>query len=172
MGTRSLTFVYDGQEPIINMYRQYDGYPTGHGAELAEFLAPFTLVNGLGINETRNVANGMGCLAAQLVHNFKGSVGGEESTSMKGRSPNLAGGFYLYPTSAVDCGQDYEYHIFDNVLTFLDEDGIERRTTELRIAITNRGCNFFGLTQSDTNERIFEGNLAEFTEFCTEKEVA
>jgi hypothetical protein len=138
------------------MYRQYDGYPTGHGAELAEFLAPFTLVNGLGINETRKVANGMGCLAAQLVANFKDG----------------AGGFYLYPTSAVDCGQDYEYHIFDNVITFLDEDGIERRTKELRIAITNRGCNFFGLTQSDTNERIFEGNLAEFTEFCTEKEVA
>jgi hypothetical protein len=156
MGTRSLTFVYDGKEPIINMYRQYDGYPTGHGAELAEFLAPFTLVNGLGINETRKVANGMGCLAAQLVTNFKDG----------------AGGFYLYPTSAVDCGQDYEYHIFDNVLTFLDEDGIERRTTELRIAITNRGCNLFGLTMSDTNERIFEGNLAEFTAFCTEKETA
>ena len=159
MGTRSLTFVYDGEEPIINMYRQYDGYPTGHGAELAEFLAPFTMVNGLGINETRKVANGMGCLAAQLVHKFKGSVGGEESTAMKGRSPNLAGGFYLYPTSAVDCGQDYEYHIYN-------KDG------ELRIAITNRGCNFFGLTQSDTNERIFEGNLAAFTEFCTEKEEA
>jgi hypothetical protein len=165
MGTRSLTFVYDSykdeagkivQEPIINMYRQYDGYPTGHGAELAEFLAPFTLVNGLGINETRKVANGMGCLAAQLVSNFKDG----------------AGGFYLYPTSAVDCGQDYEYHIFDNVLTFLDEDGIERRTKELRIAITNRGCNFFGLTQSDTNESIFEGSLAEFIEFCTEKEEA
>lgn len=156
MGTRSLTFVYDGQEPIINMYRQYDGYPTGHGAELAEFLSPFTLVNGLGINEDRKVANGMGCLAAQLVANFKDG----------------AGGFYLYPTSAVDCGQDYEYHIYDNVLTFLDEDGIERKTTELRIGITNRGCNFFGLTMSDKNERIFDGNLAEFTQFCTEKETA
>jgi hypothetical protein len=143
MGTRSLTFVYDGQEPIINMYRQYDGYPTGHGAELAEFLAPFTLVNGLGINETRKVANGMGCLAAQLVANFKDG----------------AGGFYLYPTSAVDCGQDYEYHIYN-------------KDNELHIAITNRGCNFFGLTQSETNESIFQGNLAEFTEFCKEKEVA
>jgi len=140
MGTRSLTFVYDDETPIINMYRQYDGYPTGHGAELAEFLAPFTLVNGLSTVETRKVANGMGCLAAQLVANFKSE----------------AGGFYLYPTSAVDCGQDYEYHIYN-------KDG------ELRIAITNRGCNFFGLTQSDTNESIFEGNLAEFTEFCTEK---
>ena len=32
MGTRSLTFVYDEYgEKIINMYRQYDGYPSGHG---------------------------------------------------------------------------------------------------------------------------------------------
>ena len=42
MGTRSLTFVYEKygqvQKPVVNMYRQFDGYPTGHGAELAEFL--------------------------------------------------------------------------------------------------------------------------------------
>jgi hypothetical protein len=94
-----------------------------------------------------------------LVHNFKGSVGGEESTAVKGRSPNLAGGFYLYPTSAVDCGQDYEYHIYK------DEQGI-------RVRITDRGCNMFGLTMSDKNEAIFDGTLAEFAEFCTEKEEA
>ena len=143
MGTRSLTFVYDGEEAIINMYRQYDGYPSGHGAELAEFLAPFHMVNGLGFNEGRKVANGMGCLAAQLVANFKSD----------------AGGFYLHPTSAVDCGQDYEYHIYK------DAEG-------LRVRITDRGCNMFGLTQSDKNDAIFDGNLAEFTEFCTEKETA
>jgi hypothetical protein len=141
MGTRSLTFVYDDETPIINMYRQYDGYPTGHGAELAEFLAPFTMVNGISTVETRKVANGMGCLAAQLVANFKSE----------------AGGFYLYPTSAVDCGQDYEYHVYHN--------GSEG----LRVSITNRGCNFFGLTQSDTDEKIFDGTVAEFTEFCKEK---
>ena len=146
MGTRSLTFVYDGETPIINMYRQYDGYPTGHGAELAEFLAQFDMVSGIPVGKDvkpRKMANGMGCLAAQLVANFK-----EE-----------AGQFYLYPTSAVDCGQDYEYHIYN-------------KDKELRVAITNRGCNLFGLTMSDTNERIFDGNLAEFTEFCTEKETA
>jgi hypothetical protein len=143
MGTRSLTFVYDGETPIINMYRQYDGYPTGHGAEIAEFLAPFNMVNGLQLNETRKVANGMGCLAAQLVANFKDG----------------AGQFYLYPTSAVDCGQDYEYHIYK------DAEG-------LRVRITDRGCNMFGLTMSDKNDAIFDGTLAEFTEFCTEKEEA
>ena len=144
MGTRSLTFVYDGEEPIINMYRQYDGYPSGHGAELAEFLTPFTMVNGIPVGDTRKIANGMGCLAAQMVTHFKAGEAGQ---------------FYLYPTSAVDCGQDYEYHIYK------DEQGI-------RVRITDRGCNMFGLTMSDKNEAIFDGTLAEFAEFCTEKEAA
>jgi hypothetical protein len=147
MGTRSLTFVYDGETPIINMYRQYDGYPTGHGAELAEFLTPFNMVNGIPVgrdNTERKIANGMGCLAAQLVSNFKGSDAGQ---------------FYLYPTSSVDCGQDYEYHIYK------DAEG-------LRVRITDRGCNMFGLTMSDKNDAIFDGSLTQFTEFCTEKEVA
>jgi len=144
MGTRSLTFVYDEQDVIINMYRQYDGYPSGHGLELAEFLAQFTMVNGLGVKETRKVANGMGCLAAQLVSNFK--VG-------------EAGQFYLYPATATDCGQDYEYHVYK------DAQG-------LRVRITDRGCNMFGLTMSDKNEAIFDGTVMEFFDFCTEKETA
>ena len=96
MGTRSLTFVYnDNKKPIINLYRQYDGYPSGHGAELAEFLAPLTLVNGFG-RDTANLANGMGCLAAQMVSHFK-----------KG-----CGTFYVMEVEDRDCGQDYEYHVF------------------------------------------------------------
>jgi hypothetical protein len=146
MGTRSLTFVYDGEEAIINMYRQYDGYPSGHGAELAEFLGQFEMGNGIPVGKTfeKKYANGMGCLAAQLVSNFKGTE---------------AGGFYLYPTSAVDCGQDYEYHIYK------DAEG-------LRVRITDRGCNMFGLTQSDKNEALFDGSVAELIEFCIEKETA
>lgn len=102
MGTRSLTFVYDGDSRVVCMYRQYDGYPSGHGAELADFLCEFdAVVNGLRVGETRKVANGMGCLAAQLVANFKAE----------------AGGFYLYPTNTNDAGQDYEYHVYeDNVV--------------------------------------------------------
>ena len=45
MGTRSLTYVYDdNNDPIICMYRQFDGYPTGHGSELADFLTPFKII--------------------------------------------------------------------------------------------------------------------------------
>ena len=87
MGTRSLTFVYDEQgNKIINLYRQYDGYPTGHGQELAEFL------------NNQKMYNGAGDLAALLVAHFK-------------KEPMH---YYLYPTDVEDCGQDYEYHIYSS----------------------------------------------------------
>ena len=97
MGTRSLTFVYEGEMPIINMYRQYDGYPTGHGQELADFLLSGELVNGY--SEKQSVQfNGMGCLAAQMIANFKNSVGG----------------FYIHSIDSTDCWQEYEYHVYED----------------------------------------------------------
>jgi len=97
MGTRSLTFVYEGEMPIINMYRQFDGYPTGHGRELAEFLTSGKLVNGY--SEKQSVQfNGMGCLAAQMIANFKNSVGG----------------FYIHSIDSTDCWQEYEYHVYED----------------------------------------------------------
>ena len=152
MGTRSLTFVYDSyrmnigklvHEPIINFYRQYDGYPTGHGAELAEFLSGGHIVNGIPLGKDAKFFNGMGDLAAQLVAHFK----------------QEAGGFYLYPVTTKDCGQDYEYHIYNF-------DG------QLKIIVMNCGCNFFGMTNDDTYAEIFNGSLPEFIEFCKEKETA
>lgn len=51
MSTRSNTLVIetDGNEEqiLVNMYRQMDGYPSGHGKELAEFLIKIRMVNGL-----------------------------------------------------------------------------------------------------------------------------
>ena len=64
MGTRSLTYIYDSHnEDILTcIYRQYDGYITGHGLELASYLSGFKIVNGLGArDENVKVANGMGC---------------------------------------------------------------------------------------------------------------
>jgi len=149
MGTRSLTFVYSESKsgekatPIMNMYRQYDGYPSGHGAELAEFLNDGRLVNGLSGMGKEKQFNGMGCLAAQMVANFKDG----------------AGSFYLYPVTTTDCGQDYEYHV-RNI------DG------EFKITVFNCGVNFFGLTQSEQHDKIFEGNLSQFAEFCSAEELA
>jgi hypothetical protein len=78
------------------MYRQSDGYPAGMGNDLHSFLEPFHIVNGLKLNENRTVANGAGCLAAQLVCHFKDG----------------SGGIYLYPPNlGQNVGQEYEYHI-------------------------------------------------------------
>jgi hypothetical protein len=144
MGTRSLTFVYsesvEGKraEPIINMYRQFDGYPSGHGAELSEFLSGGKIVNGLRLGREGKFFNGMGDLAAQLVANFK-----KES-----------GGFYLYPVTAKDCGQDYEYHIY-NI------DG------EFKIEVYYCGCNIFGMSGDPEDVKfVFNGSLPEFVDFC------
>ena len=143
MGTRCLTFVYDGDEKIINMYRQFDGYPTGHGQELAQFLNSGDMTNGLTFGDTGIKFNGAGCLAAQLVGYFK----------------QEAGQFYLHPVTALDCGQDFEYHVHVN-------------GDDISIRVMSCGVNFFGFSQGDVHERIFDGNLAEFTEFCREKETA
>jgi hypothetical protein len=124
------------------MYRQFDGYPTGHGAELAEFLNGGELVNGLGVERDQLQFNGMGCLAASMVSHFK-------------KEP---GGFYIHPTDVRDCGQDYEYHVSE-------------KKNGLYVEVYNCGCNFFGAS-GDTHELIFQGSLKEFTEFCKEKETA
>jgi hypothetical protein len=145
MGTRSLTFVYENngtkEVPIMNMYRQFDGYPGGHGADLVDFLSGGNLVNGIGVN--KNVFNGMGCLAAQLIAKMKDG----------------AGGIYIYSVDTKNCGQDYEYHIYE------DGDGF-------KIKVFNCGVNFFGLTQSDKHDKIFEGDLYKFAEFCSGTELA
>lgn len=76
MGTRSITKVKDEfGKVILTMYRQMDGYLEGHGAELVEFLKGIQLTDGININDV-GVANGMGCLAAQLVAHFKDGPGG------------------------------------------------------------------------------------------------
>jgi len=97
MGTRSLTFIREKQdkENSINIYKQYDGYPDGYGLELAEFLNRYTIVNGYSSNDERVIANGVACLIAQFIAEFKKEVGG----------------LYVYPIKDRDCGQEYEYHI-------------------------------------------------------------
>ena len=99
MGTRSLTYVYVEDTPIMCMYRQFDGYPSGHGVELAEFLTQIEMGNGIsGEPELFSFANGMGCLAAQMIVNFK-------------KSP---GGLYIYPVELNQaCWQEYEYHVYE-----------------------------------------------------------
>lgn len=140
MGTRSLTYVYDGpladgdieQQPIVCMYRQYDGYPSGHGQELAEFLGNTQITNGYGADQKAPAwANGMGCLAAQVVAHFKDGVGG----------------VYLEaPQLNKDSGQEYEYHVY---------------TDEQQLMLKIMDIGFAG-----PNVTLFDGPMADALAFC------
>lgn len=72
MGTRSMTIVMDGSDELVRIYRQMDGYPEGHGLDLAR-LCDLKMVNG--ISGDKKVANGMGCLAAQIIAGLKDGPG-------------------------------------------------------------------------------------------------
>ena len=78
MGTRSNTFVKDEDGKIIcNMYRQYDGYLSGHGADLLSKFGEIKIINGIEMGQTVGThANGMGCFSAQMVAYFKQKIGG------------------------------------------------------------------------------------------------
>jgi len=107
MGTRSLTEVIETykddngkekKETLLTMYRQYDGYPSGMGKDLSEFLKSGKVVNGISMSETQRVFNGAGCLAAQLVANFKEG----------------AGNIYIHKPKSRNCGEEYIYQIIVN----------------------------------------------------------
>lgn len=142
MGTRSLTYVYDGvrtpANAVLCLYRQMDGYPSGHGQELFEFLDGVEIVNGFSLlpSDNDNKANGMGCLAAQLVAHFKEGIGG----------------FYLQPPKAkADSGQDYEYHIHG---------GYDEKP---QITVT-----VYDVPYKKPKKQLFNGSVEQFGQFITE----
>jgi hypothetical protein len=98
MGTRSLTIFNDEwkNEEIVVFYRQYDGYPEGHGTELLTFIDNMKIVNGISLYKDERIANGMGCLAAQVISHFK-----EET-----------GNFYLYSAGTRDIGEEFIYTLY------------------------------------------------------------
>jgi len=98
MGTRSLT-VFNNEwdnEEIVVLYRQFDGYPTGHGRDLLSFLNNMKIVNGISPNEKRKIANGMGCLSAQIVAYLK----------------EAPGDFYLHSAGTRDIGEEFIYTLY------------------------------------------------------------
>lgn len=104
MGTRSITTIIDNQwgkpEKVCTMYAQFDGYPSGHGVALFDFLVKMKPCNGLGGKAPQGMewANGAGCLAAQMIKHFKDGPGG----------------FYMTKTRTTLAGEDYGYEITFN----------------------------------------------------------
>ena len=110
MGTRSTTHIVEipahlrttGIElrkisrlkPLVSIYGQCDGYPSGHGKDIAKFIKKMQIVNGIrGGHVAGTHANGAGCFAAQFIKRFKTGIGS------------------IYVTDASD-RQDYDYFIY------------------------------------------------------------
>ena len=80
MATRSLVRFARREEGVsfsehpekieVQVYKHWDGYPSGHPTQLANWLVNKRIINGL-TSDSYNVANGLGCLAAQYIAAFK-----------------------------------------------------------------------------------------------------
>lgn len=95
MGTRSTVKFYNefSEKPIVCIYQQYDGYISGVGHELAEWLKDKKVLNGFSGHKMEDgFANGMSCLAAQYIAHNKKAIGG----------------FYIHD---LDDEQEYNYHV-------------------------------------------------------------
>lgn len=104
MSTRALTVIYhESGQPIVTIYCHSDGYPDGHGADLAKILKDRTLVSGIQIPEQKNASNGMSCLAATIVAELKTGIGD----------------IYLMPRG-INSGQEFEYHIYEDRVEIMD----------------------------------------------------
>ena len=71
MGTRSLTKIYDqfNNKVICSMYCQFDGYPSGVGAEIKDCIQGINVVNGYNSDTPKPFVNRMGRLATYLAKN-------------------------------------------------------------------------------------------------------
>jgi hypothetical protein len=96
MGTSAITHVHEGDlksRIILSIYRTCDGGEC-HKKQLKSFAKDFVIGNGIPWDRPAKFANGMSCLALQLVVHFKECPG------------------HFYVTSAGDMDCNYTYHVF------------------------------------------------------------
>ena len=142
MGTRSLTTFKEDHtnEEIVVLYRQYDGYPEGHGIDLFRFLNKMSMVNGIKPQEKRKISNGMSCLAAQMIAYFK----------------DEPGGFYLYRADTRDVGEEYVYTIYVN-----HNDDDNKNKIMVKVEKTSYDEDF----KNRFMEEIFDGQVDNYKEW-------
>ncbi|MFA5307550.1 MAG: hypothetical protein WC365_08935 [Candidatus Babeliales bacterium] len=119
MGTRSLTNLYteNGKELLVTIYRQFDGYPEGHGKQLQEIINNRRVVNGFSDKDREKKSfNGAGCLAAQLIHELKDDIGNiyintptPEFVCAEGFM-DIEYGYKLYPRDGIVWMEIYDLH--------------------------------------------------------------
>ena len=113
MGTRALTHIYDTPSKkledgsyqqgdlICTVYRQFDGYPENHGAELRDIIRGHRIVNGICPEDfdADKQSNGMGEFAIKMVSVLKNG--------------HPIGNIYMSPVEGWHDKDfiDFEYHV-------------------------------------------------------------
>ena len=103
MSTRSITHIHEmksmefAKERIVcSFYRHCDGYPTGHGDDLANWLKGKSLVNGISDGFNPNTMfNRAGTMAVKLMNHIQDISGCE-----------------VIPTGASNRGEEFTYDIY------------------------------------------------------------
>ena len=154
MGTRSITTVrsrWDRKgefELHATVYRHYDGYLSGHGAWLADFLKDLRVQNGKsGSWEEDKDVNGPGRLAARLVCAMH-----EDNLE-----PDLM-------PHGVDCGQEYRYQIDVEF-----GDGWDTKGFPILVTVFDGPVTFFGDGGDQCVNKIFEGTVAQYCRFISKE---
>ena len=96
MSTRALINIRNDEGvTLVTIHKHWDGYPEspGVGSTLEAFVDLIKIVNGIGSEE--NVANGMECLAAQVIAHLKDGPGD----------------VYIYPPDTKNMSEEFIYTI-------------------------------------------------------------
>ncbi len=142
MGTRSMTVVthdWDGGDTEHNatIYRHWDGYLSGHGRWLADFLKDVSVTNGE--DGKANHFNGPGRLASGIV----------AALQMDGHNPDLM-------DKGSICGQEYEYRVHV---------GYGSGGGKITVKLLDGPMTFFGGGGEECTNEVFSGTVEEFNTF-------
>lgn len=153
MGTRSITHVHEmeelGGKIVCSFYRHWDGNPSGHGQDLADWLKDKMLVNGKTTSfvEGRDF-NRAGTMAVKLMNHMQDISGCE-----------------VIPTGGSGRGEEYTYHIyFDSGGFILQVSNLAFKASDYDGKVIEK---YFGMDEEDLSlegkkeviDKITESNI-------------
>ena len=142
MGTRSITLIKENGETLVAIYRQFDGYISGHGRDLAEILKGRSMVNGIPASADRKTMfNGPGCMAAQIIRQLKTDEAGDVYIEFIGQDTDLVD--YVYTIEVNSEGIDFKLSFTDPTVT------VQRYGTEI---FKGTVADFVAAVENDTIE--------------------
>lgn len=95
MATRASIIMKEEGQPLMAIYKHWDGYPSGLGKQIEDIIAGGKIVNGLSVDsKLGEVFNGAGCLFATMIAKLKENPGDVYITSLDSVGNN--GEEYIY----------------------------------------------------------------------------